>query len=183
MVRCATMIRNVFWMMKAPTNTATPAKASNPILRKLSPSLISAACSFCSVSPVTASTPAGRTPEIRAVSVSASTSGSAWTRMPVSSSPNPNTRFASSSSNDTRVAPSKLSVPPKEAAPTSSYSSGPMNPTKVNVSPIVKSAVLTVLRSRTTSPGPVGARPFPSSICMGFRLGISPQENPRVGGP
>ncbi len=76
-VRWATTIRKVFWMMNAPTNIDTPAKDRRPMFKKLRPSLMSAACSFCSVSPVTASTPAGSTVEILSVRAWASTPASA----------------------------------------------------------------------------------------------------------
>ena len=103
--------------------------------------------------------------------------------MPVSSSPYPNTRRASSSSKAINVAPSKLSASPNDERPTNSKSSGPLNATTVTVSPIMRPALLAVLISSTTSPGPEGAEPLPSLICIGFRAAVSPHEKPSVGGP
>ncbi len=59
---------NVFQMMKAPTNSAMPAKISSRIVRKFSESWILAENSAASAEPVIASAPAGSTVRIRAAS-------------------------------------------------------------------------------------------------------------------
>ncbi len=54
-------IEKVFTMMKAPTNRATPAKASKMVVKKLTPSWMADAFSAWMSAPVTASAPAGST--------------------------------------------------------------------------------------------------------------------------
>jgi hypothetical protein len=51
-VRCATMIENVLRIRKIPTNSATPAKPSRMLLKKLSPSSNSLVWAACSSAPV-----------------------------------------------------------------------------------------------------------------------------------
>src|SRR5659263_477511 len=58
-VRWATVIRKVFWMMKAPTRTATAAKASRAVLMKPIAVVIWSSVSLVCWFPVTASSPAG----------------------------------------------------------------------------------------------------------------------------
>jgi hypothetical protein len=69
LVRCAIRIENVLKMMNAPTNSATPANTSRNVLKKLSPFLMSLACSSANAWPVMASAPLGSAAAIRSRSV------------------------------------------------------------------------------------------------------------------
>ena len=59
--RWVTIIVNVFQMMKPPTNSATPAKTANRMLRNWKSWLIASDASFATCAPVTASMPCGTT--------------------------------------------------------------------------------------------------------------------------
>jgi hypothetical protein len=156
LVRCATMILNVFWMMKAPTNTATPAMTSRIVLRKPIPSLTSTSSSSVCCSAVTISTCSGSCSEINACNSPLSTPDAAVSEMDETIPSMSKTRCASPNSNTVNVAPRRLSASPKVAIPTISNGSTPTDVITSMTSPTARLFASAAKVSMAICPGWVG---------------------------
>jgi hypothetical protein len=150
-------MEKVLTMMNDPTNSATPAKTSRKVVKKLSPVFSVEALSASSVVPVTASAVAGRTAATAARTVLWATPGAAVRENEGTVSSGANAARAVGSSTRTAVAPNS---DPKVTSPVISTVRVWSPITTRVVSPTASLALVRVARSTATSPGPVGPRPL-----------------------
>jgi hypothetical protein len=181
LVRWATVMANVFRMMKAPTTRATTAKMSRNLLNIDRNFWNWSWVSLMTVAPVTASVPGGSVRWRLLASCCCDTPGSA-TKLIVLNLPGAATsRCATGVLNSTTDAPAGLSAVPKAAIPDMRTRCGGPFTSTVVVSPTARWPRLAFCLSITTSSGNRGACPATSR--NGLRAGTVLQLPPRVGAP
>ena len=149
-VRCATMMENVLKMMKAPTNSAMNANASNAVRKNPSPSWSAFDCSSDTVALVTASTPFGRADVTCTRNAEGSTPSFATTSISSNTPGLPRKSCAVFRSNRASVAPPRLSAVPKPVMPEIVKVRTPSGPTMSMDSPSVRWYLDAVPASTTT---------------------------------
>jgi hypothetical protein len=180
-VRWATVMANVFMMMKAPTTRAITAKMSRNLLKNDRPCWNWFCVSLMIFAPVTASVPGGSTRCRLLTSCCCDTPGAATKPIELNVPGAVTSRCATGVVNSTTDAPPGLSAVPKTAIPAMRTRSGGPLASTVVVSPTARWPVVALCLSITTSSGACGA--CPATSWNGLRAGTALQLPPRVGAP
>jgi hypothetical protein len=179
-IRWVTVIEKVLKMMKAPTNSEMPAKASSAVVRKLRPSWMSPAWFLASSWPVRTTTERPRSclSESRSASGVTPSLADAW----IWSKPSlPSIRCASGSVRSTTTAPPNESTPATCVVPTIVYALRGASATTATLSPSSKPSLSAVAASIVASPAVRGLRP--SLTVKPSKRGTSATEATKFGAP